>query len=104
VRGTVYSAAGRPLAGGFVYFQSDRHPTLTTAGAIQQDGTYELNTSQGKKQVAGAAEGAYRVTVAPPTTGGHAAAPAVMLPVLLTVEPKENQLDIHLVEATGPRP
>jgi hypothetical protein len=59
----VVKGTNKSLAGGTVMFQSVANPELQASGGIEDDGTFELFSNQGK---AGIPEGEYRIMVQPP--------------------------------------
>ncbi|HKI37563.1 MAG TPA: hypothetical protein VKA46_37250 [Gemmataceae bacterium] len=66
VSGKVLYADGTPMTGGLVQFKPEGNPDVTTTGAIQQDGSFTLNSTVEKQQVEGAIEGPHTVTILPP--------------------------------------
>jgi hypothetical protein len=65
VQGRVVLSAGsiEQLAGGSIEFRLESDPTIRAFGAIQDDGTFSLNTLFRSMELSGAPEGNYRARV-----------------------------------------
>jgi hypothetical protein len=91
VKGKVVYTDGRPMSGGTIQFISaPPDPLLTVAGTIDNDGHFTLNTIKGKKKVAGAVEGRYRVMIMPPLTNDHQPVAPIRVSGAYTVKAGEN--------------
>jgi hypothetical protein len=112
VHGTVYldGQPAKELAGGTVTFSSSAL-RKSASGEIQTDGTYRLGTLEKDD---GAIPGPYQVTVSPPETAGAGerggrrptAKPSPFWGPEnqeVTVEPKTNDVPIHLHRGKPPR-
>jgi hypothetical protein len=93
--GTVVDAAGDPLFGGFIEFQSTTDQNMMAVGDIQPDGNFTLTTYVNGVATLGAVPGDHRVTVHPPEID-HGGAPPVPLRKLHQVEAKENVFSVKL--------
>jgi hypothetical protein len=102
VKGTV-THKGKPVAGGVVVFQSEPDkPDFLVNGEVGNDGTFTLSTvrlnDRTGERKPGAAAGNYRVTYTPvlgDQTAGKAAGP-VTLPALVTIDGREETIQIEL--------
>lgn len=94
VKGKVVYTDGRPMSGGSIRFvSSPPDPLLTVAGVIDNDGNFTLSTIKGKKKVAGAVEGRYRVTIIPPQVDHHQPVAPIKLSGGYTVKAGENTFE-----------
>lgn len=91
VKGKVVYTDGRPMSGGTIQFISAPPDSLlTVAGTIDNDGNFTLSTIKGKKKVAGAVEGRYRVMIIPPLTNDHEPVTPIKVSGAYTVKAGEN--------------
>jgi len=95
VGGTVYDAQGKPLKGGIIQFMSEANPQLTMSAMISDDGSYELKTIYGNRNLDGAIEGNCKVLVTPSFAGGEIPKTTV-LSKLYRVEPRASKIDVRL--------
>ena len=95
VGGTVYDAQGQPLKGGIIQFMSEANPQLTMSAMISDDGSYELKTIYGNRNLDGAIEGNCKVLVTPHFAGGGIPKTTV-LSKLYRVEPRASKIDVRL--------
>ena len=106
VRGRVLTADGQPLTAGLIEFRSTTDSMLSTFSTLQEDGAFELVTSNGRERLPGAVAGSYQVTILPSkrdtanaTTGPEQRSdePPIVLPQTYEVLPTDdNHFTIQL--------
>lgn len=105
VHGKVTRQDGAPLHGGMIQFQSQAEPSVTTRGAIRDDGTYSLITMRDGLRAEGAVAGPNRVIVTPPDdldvsrqSAGQqgSGSPPTIYPKPYNVEPCANEFNLIL--------
>lgn len=99
VHGKVTYKNGSPVGGGVVQFQSQADLSVTTAGAINPDGTYSLGTTRDGLRSDGAVAGPNCVIVAPREPGSmvqSAMRSPTIRPTPFNVEPRDNELDLSI--------
>ena len=94
VGGTVYDAQGRPLKCGIIQFMSEANPQLTMSAMISDDGSYELKTIFGNRNLEGAIEGNCKVLVTP--SFGSGMPKTTVLSKLYRIEPHASKIDVKV--------
>jgi hypothetical protein len=90
VNGKLVVKGGPALTGGTVEFQSQTEPSLMIRGEIKPDATFTLTTrTVAGKEVPGAPEGRYRVTVFPPMTQDQTVGP-IQVEEVYAVKAQDN--------------
>jgi hypothetical protein len=110
VHGRVTYKDGAPVRDGFVQFQPASDAWVTTAGAIQSDGTYNLTTMRDHLRADGAVAGPNRVTVVAAPSGGQAKQPLsskmsrspepYVFPTPYTIQPRDNVINLTVPNAS----
>lgn len=95
VQGKVLDAAGQPVSGGTLQFESLAAQNMVAIGEVQPDGTFEIRTMVDGHKLSGAVAGQQRVTYIPASTQAPGGTGPVVLKQTLEVKPQDN-IDITL--------
>ena len=98
VTGKVIFTNKKPLAGGGIFFRSEKDAEVRAVGEIGVDGQFKLSTIIGKTKLVGAVEGEHKLEVVPPMDDKQQMIRVRILKEVVRVEPRENEIVVEIEE------